>query len=86
MAGRGHPEGTASRLSEEISQAAFAKKLGISNSHFCDIEKCRRVVSPGRAARFAKILGRSQQHFVRLVLQEVVDEAGLKLKVDIAAA
>ncbi len=44
------------RLGEEISQAAFAEKLGISVSHLCDIEKGRKVVSPERAARFAKIL------------------------------
>lgn len=46
----------------------------------------RKVVSPERAARFAKILGRSQQQFVRLALQELVNEAGLKMKVDVAAA
>jgi transcriptional regulator with XRE-family HTH domain len=74
------------RLGEDMSQAAFAEKLGISASHLCDIEKGRKVVSPERAARFAKILGRSPQQFVRLALQELVDEAGLKMKVDIAAA
>ena len=74
------------RLSEEMSQAVFAKKLGISASHLCDIEKGRKVVSPERAARFAKILGRAQQQFVRLALQELVNEAGLKMKVDVAAA
>ncbi len=74
------------RLSEEMSQVVFAEKLGISASHLCDIEKGRKVVSPERAARFAKILGRSQQQFVRLALQGLVDEAGLKMKVDIAAA
>jgi transcriptional regulator with XRE-family HTH domain len=74
------------RLGEETSQAAFAERLGISASHLCDIEKGRKVVSPERAARFAKILGRSQQQFVRLALQELVDEAGLKMKVDVAAA
>ena len=74
------------RLSEEMSQAVFAKKLGISASHLCDIEKGRKVVSPERAGRFATILGRSQQQFVRLALQELVDEAGLKMKVDVAAA
>ena len=74
------------RLSEEMSQAVFAKKLGISGSHLCDIEKGRKVVSPERAARFAKILGRSPQQFVRLALQELVNEAGLKMKVDVAAA
>src|SRR3972149_6374009 len=64
------------RLSEEMSQAVFAKKLRISASHLCDIEKGRKVVSPERAARFAKILGRSQQQFVRLALQELGGEAG----------
>lgn len=74
------------RLGEEMSQAVFAKKLGVSASHLCDIEKGRKVVSPERAARFAKILGRSQEQFVRLSLQELVDEAGLKMKVDVEAA
>lgn len=74
------------RLGAGMSQAAFAKKLGISASHLCDIEKARKVVSPERAARFAKVLGRSQQQFVRFALQGLIDEAGLKMKVDIAAA
>jgi transcriptional regulator with XRE-family HTH domain len=74
------------RLSEEMSQTAFARKLGISPSHLCDIEKGRKVVSPERAARFARILGRSPEQFVRLSLQELVDEAGLKMRVNIAAA
>jgi len=68
------------------SQAAFARKLGISPSHLCDIEKGRKVVSAQRAARFARILGRSPEQFVRLSLQELVDEAGLKMRVNIAAA
>ncbi len=74
------------RLGEEMSQAAFARKLGVSPSHLCDIEKGRKVVSPERAARFARTLGRSPEQFVRLSLQEMVDEAGLKMKVDVAAA
>ena len=74
------------RLSEEMSQAAFAKKLGISSSHLCDIEKGRKVVSPERAARFAKVLGRSREQFVRLSLQEMVDEAGLKMRVEVVKA
>ncbi len=44
-------------LSEEMSQVEFAKQLGISRSHLCDIEKGRKSVSVARAARFAKILG-----------------------------
>lgn len=74
------------RVGEEMSQTAFAKKLGVSPSHLCDIEKGRKVVSPGRAARFAKVLGRSREQFVRLSLQELVDEAGLKMKVNVEDA
>jgi len=74
------------RLGEEMSQTAFARKLGVSPSHLCDIEKGRKVVSPERAARFARVLGRSPKQFVRLSLQELVDEAGLKMRVNIAAA
>jgi plasmid maintenance system antidote protein VapI len=74
------------RLSEEMSQATFAKKLGISSSHLCDIEKGRKVVSPERAARFAKVLGKSREQFVRLSLQEMVDEAGLKMRVEVVKA
>ncbi len=74
------------RLGEDLSQATFARKLGVSSSHLCDIEKGRKVVSPERAARFAAILGRSSEQFVRLSLQKLVDEAGLKLKVNVAAA
>ncbi len=74
------------RLGEGMSQAALAKRLGISAAHLCDIEKGRKVVSPERAARFAKALGRSQQQFVRLALQDLINEAGLKMRVDIAAA
>lgn len=74
------------RLSEDMSQAEFSKKLRICAAHLCDIEKGRKVVSPERAARFAKILGRSQHQFVRLAFQELVNEAGLTMKVDVAAA
>jgi transcriptional regulator with XRE-family HTH domain len=74
------------RLGEEMSQTAFARKLGISPSHLCDIEKGRKVVGAERAARFAKILDRSPEQFVRLSLQALIDEAGLNLKVNVDAA
>ena len=74
------------RLGEALSQAAFAKKLGVSSSHLCDIEKGRKVVGPERAARFAAILGRSPEQLVRLSLQELVDGAHLNMKVNVGAA
>ncbi len=73
------------RLAQEISQINFAKKLQISPSHLCDIEKGRKVVGPERAARFAKILNRSREQFVRLAFQELLDDAGLKMVVDVHA-
>lgn len=74
------------RLGEEVSQAEFAKHLKISRSHLNDIEKGNKAVSPERAARFAKALGHSEERFVELSLQSLVDEAGLKLKVAVDVA
>lgn len=74
------------RLGEEASLAAFAKELRVSRSHLCDIEKGRKSVSPARAARFARILGYPEDQFVRLALQAMIEEAGLKLNVRVEAA
>jgi transcriptional regulator with XRE-family HTH domain len=76
----------AMRQAEEMSQVEFAKKLGISKQHLCDIEKGRKFVSPARAAKFAKILGHSERSFVALALQDVVNQGRLKLKVTVEAA
>ena len=72
------------RSGEELSQPKFAKILGISRSHLNDIEKGRKLVSAERAARFAKALGYSEDRFVELALQAIVDQLGLKLKVKVA--
>lgn len=74
------------RRGEGETQTEFAAKLGITKSHLCDIEKGRKLVSPERAARFAAELGYSSEQFVRLALQDVVDRAGLRYKVDVTAA
>ena len=74
------------RLGEEMTQPAFAKKLGISKSHLNDIEKERKFISPLRASKFAKKLGYSEKRFVTLALQGLIDEAGLRFKVDVQAA
>jgi transcriptional regulator with XRE-family HTH domain len=74
------------RLGEDLSQAEFAKKLKISRSHLNDIEKGAKAISPERAARFAKQLRHSEERFVELALQSLLDDAGLKLKVAVDAA
>src|SRR5450759_2519637 len=74
------------READERSLAEFAKLLGVSRSHLCDIEQGRRSVSPERAARFAQALDQSDPQFVRLALQDQVRSAGLHLTVDVKAA
>ena len=74
------------RLGEQQSLAAFAKRLGISRTNLCDIEKGRRSVNLERAAAWAKLLGYADWQFVTLALQDEVRAAGLKLKVSVRAA
>ena len=74
------------RKSEELSQDECAKKLGVSKSHLCDVEKGRKTVSSERAAKWARILGYPESVLVRLALQGELDAAGLKYRVDIKAA
>jgi plasmid maintenance system antidote protein VapI len=74
------------RACDEISQTEFARRLGVSRSHLCDVEKGRKVVSPERAAAWAKILGFPPTVFVKLALQEQLDRAGVKMSVRVEAA
>ncbi len=74
------------RKGEGWSQFELGKKLGISRSHVCDIEKGRRLISPKRAASIARILGYSETQFVRLALQSMIAQSGLKMIVNIEAA
>jgi len=74
------------RKSEDLSQDACAKKLGVSKSHLCDVEKGRKTVSPERAAKWARVLGYPESVLVRLAIQAELDAAGLRYKVAIDAA
>ena len=69
------------RKGETLSCVEFARKLGISRSHLCDIERGRKSVSLGRAIEFAETLGYSKDQFARLALQTQVYAAGLRYKV-----
>ena len=69
------------RQADEIPQNELARRLGISKSHLCDIEKGRKSVAPERAARFASELGYGEEQFVRLALQQMLEAAGLNFEV-----
>lgn len=66
------------RESEDISLTLFAKKLGISKQNLCDIEKNRKSVAPSRAIKWAKILGYSEELFVKMSLDEFLIKEGIK--------
>ncbi|MBT8483791.1 MAG: helix-turn-helix transcriptional regulator [Myxococcales bacterium] len=74
------------RVCDEISQAEFARRLDVSRSHLCDVEKGRKLVSAERAAAWAKVLGFPETVFVKLALQEQLDRAGVKMNVQVEAA
>src|SRR5438045_9056058 len=73
------------READEVSLAAFARLLRVSQSQLCDIEQRRRRVSPERAARFAQALHQSEAQLVRLALQDQLRAAGLKLTINVEA-
>lgn len=74
---------TAIRESEEMSQIAFAKLLGITPQKLCDIEKGRRFISPKTAEKFAKKLGNSSEYFVIRCLQDELERNKINIKLHI---
>jgi len=74
------------REGEEMSQVAFAEKLGVSRQYICDIEHGRRFVSPKAAYQYAKKLGYSKEQFVRFALQDSLDNDGLPYMIEIHKA
>ena len=74
------------RKADEMSQVELASLMKISKAHLCDIEKGRRSVSLSRAADFAEILDYSPIVFVSILIEDMVREAGLAVKVSLKAA
>ena len=71
------------RKAEGHSQKDFAEFLGISQSSLCDLEKGRKIPSPGRASAMAKILGVAQSSWVEIALQDQLRKQGVDLEVAI---
>jgi len=76
----------ADRSCDEISQAELARRMGMSQAQLCDIEKGRRMVSAGRAAQFANVLGYSVPVFVERALEDQLRKSGLKMRARLEAA
>ena len=75
----------AHRLGEEMTQEELSVKLKISKQKVCDYEKGRRLPSMETVVKWAKKLNEPHEIWVKAYLQQQVDAANLKLKVDIKA-
>jgi len=73
------------RNSLGLTQVQMANKLGIARGTLCDIEKGRQMVSPALALKVAKKAGLSPELAVQACLQDQVDRAGLKRRVELVA-
>jgi transcriptional regulator with XRE-family HTH domain len=74
------------RTTEEYSQTAFAKKLGLSVQNLNDLEKGRRIPSPTRAAKIARKLELPEIAFIQLALRDALYREGLHYKVSLETA
>ena len=72
------------RKCEEMTQKEFALKLGISPQSLCDIEKGRKIPSPSRAAKIAKLIEQPESFWIQLGLQDMLRQGQLDYKVSIA--
>ena len=74
------------RICDEISQAELARRMKMTRSNLCAIEKGRRGVSIEMAAKFARTLEYSVDYFVKVAIQDQLRKAGLKITIDVKAA
>src|SRR5688572_6098286 len=77
---------TSVRTMLDVSQAELAKRLKVSRSMVCDVEKGRVLVSPALAIRIAKLGGFPEKFAVKYCLQDQLRRAKIKMKVEVEAA
>lgn len=74
------------RTTEEMTLKEFGKLVGLSIANLCDIEKGRKGVSLEKAEQIAKAIGVPPALLVRLSIEESLQAAGLKYKVEVKPA
>lgn len=74
------------RESEDLTQTAFAKKVGLSVQNLNDLEKGRRIPSPSRAARIAKKLKLPEMGMIQLALRDTLVKEGFHYDVKLESA
>ncbi len=77
---------TGARLAMDLSQSELARRLKVSRSMICDIEKGRVLVSPTLAVKIARIAKFPQKMAVKYCLQDQLRKAKIKMSVSVDAA
>ena len=75
----------AARTALDLTQEKMGRKLGVSKSVVCDIEKGRQLVGVKLAIKIAKKAKFSEKVAVQLCLQDQLDKAKTGMKVEMAA-
>lgn len=66
-----------------MTQTELSEKLGIARPVVCDVEKGRRLPELARAPRWAKALRTPVERVVELLLKQLIDEAGVKVDINV---
>ena len=74
------------REGEDLTQTAFAKKVGLSVQNLNDLEKGRRIPTPSRAARIAKKLGLPEIGVIELARRDSLAKEGFHYEVKLESA
>jgi transcriptional regulator with XRE-family HTH domain len=77
---------TAARLNLDLSQSELARRLKVTRSRICDIEKGRVLVSPAFARKVARIGGFPEVLAVTYCLQDQLRKAKIKFNVKLEDA
>ena len=70
----------------EMSQANFAKELGLSAQNLNDLEKGRRIPSATRAAKIAKKLGLPEMGLIQIALRDSLARDGFHYEIILKSA
>jgi len=74
------------RHTMNISQVELARKLSVSRSMICEIEKARVLVSPALVMKIANIGGFPKDLAIKYCLEDQLRKAKIKMKVNVEAA
>jgi|FLYM01.1.fsa_nt_gi transcriptional regulator with XRE-family HTH domain len=74
------------RQSDDLSQIAFSKRIGISPQNLNDLEKGRRIPTPLRAARIARRLNLPEVSLIQIAIRDSLHKDGFNFDVKLETA